>query len=183
MPVYWIAPCYHSDEFQEDVRRSQGAGSWYNRGITPTMSEPSFRRRECFALTVRMNGSEGLYFLTRRPALHEGLFHVHFHHLLSLDNRLAALIAVITTAVGLSPRDVVSIKHDSTGTSCRSGRLPLAAAIRYTACQATNGSAVSIKIGFRPEEPDGRGVVGIAGEEQAIATVEERDGVRRVAGC
>jgi hypothetical protein len=48
--------------------------------------------------------------------------------------------------------------------------------------QATNGSGVGIEIGFRPEEPDGRGVVGVTGKKQTVGAIEQRDGVRRVAG-
>src|SRR5580700_11814894 len=48
--------------------------------------------------------------------------------------------------------------------------------------QATNGSGVGIEIGFRPEEPDGRGVVGVTGKEQTVGAIEQRDRVRRVAG-
>src|SRR6267143_1255972 len=43
------------------------------------------------------------------------------------------------------------------------------------------GSNVGIEIGLRPKEPDGSGIVRVAGEEQAVDSIEKTDGVRRVA--
>ena len=47
--------------------------------------------------------------------------------------------------------------------------------------QAMNGSGVGIEIGFRPEKPNGRWVVGITGKKQTVGAIEQRDGVRCVA--
>src|SRR6266851_5350629 len=47
---------------------------------------------------------------------------------------------------------------------------------------ALRGIDVGIEIGFRPEEPNGSGIVSVARKEQAVFTVEQRDGVGRVPG-
>ena len=46
----------------------------------------------------------------------------------------------------------------------------------------SNGREVGGEIGFRAVEPDFAGVVSISGEEQAVGTIDEGDGVGRVAG-
>ena len=48
--------------------------------------------------------------------------------------------------------------------------------------EALYRSDVVIEIGLRTIEPDGRGIVGVAGEEQAVGAVEQTDGIRSVAG-
>ncbi len=45
------------------------------------------------------------------------------------------------------------------------------------------GRDVSVEICFGAEEPDRAGIVGVAGEEQAVGAVDEADGVGRMAGC
>ena len=45
-----------------------------------------------------------------------------------------------------------------------------------------HGCDVGVEICFRAEEPDGAGIVGVAGEEQAVGAVDQADGVGRVAG-
>jgi len=39
--------------------------------------------------------------------------------------------------------------------------------------QAANGRSVRIQISFRPEEPDGRGIISVAREEQAVGAIDE----------
>src|SRR4029077_9911128 len=46
--------------------------------------------------------------------------------------------------------------------------------------EALHGSNIGVEIGFRAEEPDGGGIIRVAGEEQAVGAVEKADGVRRV---
>src|ERR1700687_1824322 len=48
--------------------------------------------------------------------------------------------------------------------------------------EALHGIDVGIEIGFRAKQPDRARVVSVAGEEQSIAAIEQRDRVRRVAG-
>ena len=48
---------------------------------------------------------------------------------------------------------------------------------------AFDGGNVGVEIGFGAEEPGiGRGVVGVAGEEQIVGAVEKADGVGSVTG-
>ena len=48
--------------------------------------------------------------------------------------------------------------------------------------EARNRFRIRSEVGFRAIKPNGGGVVGIAGKEQAVGAVEKADGVRRVTG-
>ena len=43
-----------------------------------------------------------------------------------------------------------------------------------------DGGDVGVEVGFRAIQPDGSGIVGVAGEEEAVFAVEQADGVWRV---
>ncbi len=47
--------------------------------------------------------------------------------------------------------------------------------------EALYGSNVGIESGFRAEEPDGSGIVRVAGKKQSVFAVQQRNRVRRVA--
>jgi hypothetical protein len=53
--------------------------------------------------------------------------------------------------------------------------------LRRESGQSRDGFGVGVQIGFAAVEPDGRRIVGVAGEEQSVGAVEERDGIRSMA--
>ena len=53
--------------------------------------------------------------------------------------------------------------------------------VRSERREALYGCDIFIEIGFRPKEPDGRGIICIAGEEQAVGAIDQRNGIRSVA--
>src|SRR5258708_496345 len=67
----------------------------------------------------------------------------------------------------LRHRDVVGTKHEfQIGSERR---------------EALRGCHVGVEIGFRAEEPNGGGIVRVAGKKQPVGAIEQTDGVRRVA--
>src|SRR6202790_4934410 len=54
--------------------------------------------------------------------------------------------------------------------------------LRRECGEKRDGFGISGEIGFRTIQPDGGGIVGVAGKEKFVATVKEREGIGSVAG-
>src|SRR3984893_11867919 len=53
--------------------------------------------------------------------------------------------------------------------------------LRRQSGKSTDRGTIGFEIGFGTVQPDGPGIIGVTREEQAVRTIEKRNGVRRVA--